>query len=98
MQRIKKVLLFVPPAFTFKKKLDINPLPPLGLGYLAAVLDQHGYRVNIIDALGEKPDQFTNYGNFTLRGLTLQEIIKRVPKESDLIGISNLYTFGFIWI
>ena len=41
-RRVKKVLLFIPPAFTFKDNLDVNPLPPLGLGYLGAVLENAG--------------------------------------------------------
>lgn len=40
--KIKKILLIAPPAFTFKNARDINPLPPMGLGYLASTLEAIG--------------------------------------------------------
>ena len=52
-KKIKKVLLFIPPAFTFKDNMDVNPLPPLGLGYLGAVLEKAGIEVKIVDCLLE---------------------------------------------
>ncbi len=52
-----KILLVTPPQvnkFKHRKKnkdsLKIGFLPPLGIGYLAAVLEKEGYRVKIIDA------------------------------------------------
>ena len=89
------VVLINPPQIYTKSQIVAGVTPPLGPAYLAAVLDKHGYKVKIVDALGEKPDQFTQHGDFTLRGLTYQEIIKQIPREPDLIGISNLYTFAF---
>ena len=51
MKSIKKILFITPPAFTFKNNLDINPLPPMGPGYIAALLEKEGYDVSIIDSL-----------------------------------------------
>ena len=48
--------------------------PPLGLGYLAAVLRKSGFKVQIIDDLVEK--------------LSLEGIIKRI-KESQIVGITS---------
>lgn len=48
---IKKILLIAPPAVTAKNLRDINPLPPMGLGYLAAVLEKLGIEVKILDCL-----------------------------------------------
>ena len=92
---MSSVVLINPPQIFTKSQVVAGVTPPLGPAYLAAVLDNKGYKVKIIDALGEKPDQFMQYGNFTLRGLTFQEIIRQIPKETDIIGISNLYTFAF---
>ena len=50
-RKIKKVLLITAPAFTLKSGRDINPLPPMGLGYLAAVLRGLGIEVRILDCL-----------------------------------------------
>jgi anaerobic magnesium-protoporphyrin IX monomethyl ester cyclase len=49
--KIKKVLLMAPPAISSKRVRDINPLPPMGLGYLAAVLESMGLEVAILDCL-----------------------------------------------
>lgn len=49
--KIKRILLIVPPAFTLKSLRDINPLPPLGLGYLASVIENMGIEVKILDCL-----------------------------------------------
>ena len=50
---MEKVLLFVPPVFTFKNNIDVNPLPPLGLGYVGAVLENNGIEVKIVDCIME---------------------------------------------
>jgi hypothetical protein len=39
----KKILLIMPPAYTFKAGRDISPLPPIGIGLLASVLENKGY-------------------------------------------------------
>lgn len=49
--KIRKILLITPPNITFKLNRDVNPLPPMGLGYLAAVIEQLGIEVDILDAL-----------------------------------------------
>lgn len=49
--------------------------PPLGLAYIAAVLEQNGYTVSIIDANAEH--------------LSLEEIVARIMRRgADLIGLS----------
>ena len=50
---ISRVLLFMPPAVTNSALIDINPAPPLGLGYIAAVLESMGKEVKIVDCLLE---------------------------------------------
>jgi anaerobic magnesium-protoporphyrin IX monomethyl ester cyclase len=49
--KIRKLLLISPPAFTFKAPRDVNPLPPMGLGYLASVAEGLGTEVRILDCL-----------------------------------------------
>ncbi len=92
---MSSVVLISPPQIFTKTQVVAGVTPPLGPAYLAAVLDQAGYKVKIIDALGENPNQFTPYKNLVLRGLTFQDMIRQIPRETDLIGISNLYTFAF---
>ncbi|OGN90897.1 MAG: hypothetical protein A2Z70_04175 [Chloroflexi bacterium RBG_13_48_17] len=93
-KEIKKVLLFIPPAFTFKDSPDVNPLPPLGLGYLGAVLENAGIEVKIVDCLLEGWNNRVDVADNIIRaGLPfdrIEEIIRNyVP---DIVGVNNLFT------
>jgi len=48
-KKIEKVLLLSPPVLASKIRMDINPYPPLGLGYIAATLKQMDIEVKIVD-------------------------------------------------
>lgn len=91
---IKKVLLFAPPAYTSVNNIDINPLPPLGLAYLASVLEEIGIEVRIYDCLvegwynrkEEKPGIIRIGSNFA-------EIKKIIADfEPDVVGVNNLFS------
>ncbi|MBW8015818.1 MAG: B12-binding domain-containing radical SAM protein [Planctomycetes bacterium] len=94
MRSIKKALLFIPPAFTFKSELDINPLPPLGLGYIAAVLQQQGIEVKIVDALMMGWHTRVDIDNDLIRiGLSFADIHKIILDYGpDMVGINSLFT------
>jgi len=88
--RIKRVLLIVPPAFTFKSHRDINPLPPMGLGYLASVIENMGIDVKILDCLVRGWDHEEKEDDTLIRvGLSDSEIEKYIQEyDPDLIGIT----------
>src|SRR4030042_6658297 len=93
-KEINKVLLIIPPAFTFKDSPDVNPLPPLGLGYLGAVLENAGIEVKIVDCLLEGWNNRVDVADNIIRaGLPfdpIEEIIRNyVP---DIVGVNNLFT------
>lgn len=93
-KKIKKVLLFIPPADTFKDNPDINPVPPLGLGYLAAVLEKNGIDVNIVDCLIEGWDKRFEIGSGIIRvGLPFDDIERKIRSYApDVVGVNNLFT------
>ena len=68
----------------------------LALGYLASYLLKEGHHVNIIDALAEGKNQITTvhtrWGQFIRAGLAYEEILARIPKETDIIGITAPFT------
>ena len=70
-----RILLVQPPSRNLQRE-DVV-VPPLGLAYLAAVLEQEGYGVKILDAFAEG----MSWNDFT-------EEIKRA--KADLIGIGGL--------
>lgn len=93
-RRIKKVLLFIPPAYTSKERIDINPLPPMGLAYLGAVLEQDGIEVKIVDCLLEGWHNRVEAEEGILRiGLSFDEIGSIIDDYGpDVVGVNNLFT------
>lgn len=93
-RKIKKALLFVPPAFTFKNNLDINPLPPLGLAYLGAVLENNNIEVKIVDCLMDGWDTRIDIKDNIIRvGLDFDKVGKVIKDFSpDIVGVNNLFT------
>lgn len=93
-KKIRKVLLLTPPAFTFGKMRDINPVPPLGLGYIAAVLEQKDIEVKIFDSLIEGVYQEELISQDIIRiGASFEQIEEQVKLFSpDMVGVSNLFS------
>jgi len=73
-----KITLISPPDFGSKYREFLGMVvPPLGLAYIAAVLEQHGYKVSIIDA--------------PALNMTYKDIAKTVYREKpDIVGIQAL--------
>lgn len=87
---IKKILFISPPAITFRKTRDINPLPPMGLGYLASVIEGMGIEVKILDCLLEGWDKEEAIDGKLVRvGLSEREIESFIASyDPDLVGIN----------
>lgn len=82
-----KIFLLTPPFDLIKKgyssKLSIKRghMPPLGIGYLAAVLQQEGHEVNLLDSCA--------------MGLDYSSILKEIcAYKPDIVGISTLIAFS----
>ncbi|MEW5693351.1 MAG: radical SAM protein [Candidatus Hydrogenedentota bacterium] len=93
-RKIKKVLLFVPPAYTFKNYIDINPLPSLGLAYIAAVLRLRGIEVKIVDSLLNGWNNREIITEEIIRiGLPFEKIERIIIEESpEVVGVNCLFT------
>lgn len=87
---ITKILLMAPPAVTPKKARDINPLPPMGLGYLAAVVENLGIEVRILDCLVHGWDHEEEVDDKTVRvGMADKEIGYYIQNfNPDLVGVN----------
>ncbi|MFH0753281.1 MAG: cobalamin-dependent protein, partial [Candidatus Omnitrophota bacterium] len=94
MKQIRKVLLILPPVFTSTAVLDVNPLPPLGLAYIAAILERRGIEVRILDCLIEGWHERVQVDAHRFRIGTSFGQIERVIREfrPDLVGVNNLFT------
>ena len=88
-----KVYLIQPPYTLLSNKYK-QAVPPLGLAYIAAVLEKNGHEVKILDAVVEGYETEEKIGDGFIRyGLTFPEIFSRVKSlQPDLIGISCLFS------
>jgi radical SAM superfamily enzyme YgiQ (UPF0313 family) len=92
--RIMKLCLIRPPLQVPRYQLAIYELPPIGLAYLAAAARQAGHGVSVIDALGEAPAQpIPGHKEHLIgRGLSFDEIFERVPPDTEVIGLSCMFS------
>ncbi|MFC2161879.1 B12-binding domain-containing radical SAM protein [Acidobacteriota bacterium] len=87
---VKKVLLINPPSIVKQSWIDDVGSFPLGLAFIAAVLDENDIEVEIIDCFIEGFNNRDKINNKLIRiGMTDNEIVDAVIQTSpDLIGIS----------
>jgi|Deesub1362A_J573_1020465.scaffolds.fasta_scaffold00173_66 radical SAM superfamily enzyme YgiQ (UPF0313 family) len=89
------VTLLRPPAVAPKWSLSSGILtPPIGLAYIAACLRREGYRVCIIDPIGEAPFEVNNIeGHVAVSyGWSIERIVSAIPRESRYIGVSCMFS------
>src|SRR3970040_809085 len=93
------ITLINPPGLTtFSGPKMHTPTPPLGLAYIAAAVKEAGFRYRVIDGTGEALDAVSPYpdrGDFMVQGLSLDEIVRRIPPDTDVVGISCM--FSTLW-
>lgn len=92
-----RVLLIFPPVTRPKEfaadKVRITPFVPLGLAYIAAVLEREKIEVKIIDALIEGDLNGKEYGNGIRYGLSDNEISQAIKNYNpDIVGTSALFS------
>ncbi|MEY4675204.1 MAG: hypothetical protein RL148_2988 [Planctomycetota bacterium] len=91
-----KVTLIHPPVYINKNGLTaLRPSLPLGLAYIAAVLRDDGHQVSVVDALGLAPEQMIPDGDIWRLGLKPEEIIERVPADTQAIGVTSMWSYSW---
>ncbi|MEK6817093.1 MAG: radical SAM protein [Nanoarchaeota archaeon] len=91
MSRSIKACLINPPLVYEKGDLLGSGIPsmPVGICYLASYLISEGVDVKLIDCFGESPNTKHNLkDDYYCLGLDIDEIISRIPGDSDSVGIS----------
>ena len=63
------------------------PYLPITLANLATQLLNQGDEVIVIDAFGENPNKKRIEGNHIIQGLTIPEIIHKIPEDTDTVYI-----------
>ena len=94
VKKIRKCLLFVPPVITKKNRIDINPLPPMGLGYIASIMERMGIEVKIVDCMMEGWHTRKDVGNdLTKIGLSDDEISTIISDFApDMVCVNNQFS------
>lgn len=92
--RCASITLIRPPAVSSRHAYSAAIVPPLGPAYIAAALQAAGHHVHVIDALGEAPlqRQPAAHPSQVAHGLSLKEIVERLPPDTDGIGLSVMFS------
>lgn len=82
------------PLVQSKHAYSSRRVPPLGCAYVAGALEAAGYRVSVIDALGEAPLKRTStaHPDLIAWGLSIEEIVERIPEDAEGVGISVMFS------
>ncbi len=91
---VQRVQLFFPPMVFSRFQSRQTAMFPLGLGYIAAVLDRGGYDVSIVDCPSEGYNTIIDIGKERdVYGLTMDEIRQRIiDYKPQAIGLSVLFS------
>ncbi|MBI5162649.1 MAG: B12-binding domain-containing radical SAM protein [Magnetospirillum sp.] len=88
------VTLIRPPVLVAKWAHTTPTCPPIGLAYVASSLVAAGHTVRVVDAVGEAPASRHPTGDprFLSHGLSTAQIVARIPADSEVIGISIMFS------
>ncbi|MBX9787665.1 MAG: B12-binding domain-containing radical SAM protein [Pirellulales bacterium] len=95
---VKLVTLIRPAQVSSTNSWTEALTPPLGLAYLAAVLEENGTKVQVIDAIAEGVDQHIEEDGYLFHGLTIEETVDQIDRHTDLIGVSCMFTQDWPWL
>ncbi|MCA9774732.1 MAG: B12-binding domain-containing radical SAM protein, partial [Myxococcales bacterium] len=91
-----KIQLIHPPVYVNPHALTaLRPAPPLGLAYIAASLRKAGHEVSVLDAVAEAPTQTTPEGRVRRLGLTTDQILERIDRDTQALAITNMWSFSW---
>jgi anaerobic magnesium-protoporphyrin IX monomethyl ester cyclase len=97
---VSTVALVRPPMILPRAMLNSSPgVPSIGVAYLAGAAKAAGHDVVVVDALGEAVHRFSRLAGtgLLLNGLTARDIIARIPKRPDVIGVSCMYSNEWVY-
>jgi radical SAM superfamily enzyme YgiQ (UPF0313 family) len=77
------------PAFN----MAYNIVPPLGPAYIAGALRAEGVDVTFLDAVGLSIEQYTTVEHGILHGLTLEQLVAKIPEDADMIGVAIQFSY-----
>ncbi|MBY0587083.1 B12-binding domain-containing radical SAM protein [bacterium] len=91
------IVLVRPAGVSSKGTWNIPFTPPIGLAYLAGMIREDGFRVSIVDSMGEAPKQFLTEGNYIYQGLTIDECVDLIAPDATVIGVTCMFTQEWLY-
>lgn len=88
------IVLIRPPAAFSAKAYSTPIIMPIGIAYLAAVLERAGYPVQLLDCATEALDRIrlSENGRYKIQGLSAEETVARIPPEAPILGVSVMFS------
>lgn len=83
------------PVVSAEGAFNNEATPAIGLAYVAGFAKSLGYDVSIVDAIAEGLNQVNRYPGregITTLGLTVEELVDRVPEKAQVIGVSCMFS------
>lgn len=95
----RRPVVVVRPPYLLAKDAYTAPIAlPIGPCYVAASVEKAGYNVSIVDAVGEAMFQVfgSDCGRYNTQGLSVSQIVERIPADAAVIGISMMFSVEWI--
>ena len=93
-----KLTLVQPPAMMAVDSYSTITQPPLGIAYLAAYARRLGHEVHVVDGVGAAVKSIRPWPQRKKRliqGLSFEQLIECIPRDSDVIGMSCMFTHAW---
>lgn len=86
-------LVKLPSLLAIKSLSYHASVAPLGLAYIAAILERYDHKIFVIDAVGEAPEKYEAYyqDKLFLHGLNVTEMVDRIPADTEVLGITSMF-------
>ena len=81
-----------------------SPNPPVGLAYIAGALKEKNYEYEVIDAPGIDLENIVRFSHksfkdtdkFYYQGISPEDVVKKIPENTKIIGLSCLFSVNWI--
>ena len=95
-----KICLIEPPKFvSLTNFVSTISMAPIGLAYIAAAIREEGHDVTVVDGPGSAPRNYHIFRDeIRVRGLTQEQIIERIPSDTQVIGLGCMFTSHWVYV
>ena len=93
-----KLTLVQPPSMMAVDSYSTITQPPLGIAYLAAYARRLGHEVHVVDGVGAAVKSIRPWlqrKKRLIQGLSFEQLIECIPRDSDVIGMSCMFTHAW---